>query len=184
MRATEVSFPESDWPKRPPCPPAHDSDLCLILVGDPVQNGHRLALAAGYHVDYLIGLQLRGLGGLYENTLRHMQVAKISRCAYVVFQTPADNRDLSATQGRNFNYLLDTGNKRGECRYYYSALSRSENAFECLTNYSLGWCVAGRLDVDTVRQEHQYVLFAQLSQPSIIGWVAIHRCLIDLEVSL
>ncbi len=78
MRATEVSFPGIGLAETTHRVPRHDSDLCLILVGDPVQNGHRLALAAGYYVDYLIGLQLRGLVGLMRTHLRHVQVAKIT----------------------------------------------------------------------------------------------------------
>ena len=93
-----------------------DRDRRVVVVRDPRQRRHRLALAARAEDHHLAGRQLHRLLRLDQDVLRHVEVAERARDVQVLAHRAADDRDLAPDLDRDVDRLLHPVHVRGEAR--------------------------------------------------------------------
>ena len=88
-----------------------DRNFAVVAVGDPAEHRHRLALAAGDDEDDLVVRVGNGVFRVNQHAVRVVQVAELERDPDVVFEAPAEGRDLAAVVGGGVHHLLDAGDQ-------------------------------------------------------------------------
>ena len=111
------------------------------------------------------------------------EVAELHRDANIVLETPTQRCNFAAELAGRVDDLLDSRDQRRERGDDDPALGIGENLLVGLSDDSLGRSRAFRFDVDAVRNEQPDAAPLKLFELGVVGYAAIDRCFVELEVS-
>ena len=161
------------------------SNLQRAVLPDrqPAQDRRRLALRAGRHDDRLTGRQILDLAQRHQHTVRDIEVAQLAGHLGILNHRPAGDGDLAAMLRRHIHDLLDARDERGEGRHDHPAWGLPHHLVEGVVQRGLREGVTRPIRVGAVGKQHQHPAAAELGQFGVIGGPAVHRRVIELEVT-
>ena len=160
-----------------------DRDVRVVVVGDPRQRRHRLALAAGAEDQHLVGRQIHRRLWRDDRIVGDREVAEVPRDVHVLPHRAADHRDLAPALDRDVGGLLHAVDVRGERRDEDPALAHRHQRAERLADESLRARHAGPLGVRRVAEQEVDAAVADLRQPAHVGLEAVDRRVVELPVA-
>ena len=155
----------------------------VVEVRHAAEDGHRLALRSGRHVDDLVFRQVAGLLVLDEHALGHVEVAEIGRDRHVADHAATEERDTAAVGGRGIQHLLNPVDVAREARHDHAAGRLADHLVEHRADGSLKRCEARDVGIRGVHHEEVDALLAEPREGAQIRQPAVQRQLVHLEVA-
>ncbi len=162
---------------------AVDRDRRMVVVGDPRERRHRLALAAGAEDHHLARRQVHRLLRLDDHALVDRQVAQGLRDVEVLLHRPADDRHLAADLGGDVDRLLHPVHVRREGDDEDPPAPQRDQRAEGLADEALRAGHPGPLGVRRVAEEQIDALVAELGESADVGLQAVDGRVIQLPVA-
>ena len=160
------------------------ADLDAVLeVRHAREDGHRLALRSGAHVDDAIVRQLERDLEVDQHPLGNLEVAELRGDAHVAHHAAADQGDLASVRDRGIQHLLDAVDVTGEARHDHPTRGLRDDPLEDRPDVALERCEAGHVGVGRIGEEQIDALFAEPSEGAQVGDAIVERELVHLEVA-
>src|SRR6266511_5019635 len=160
-----------------------DLDEPVVAVGHPGEAGHWLALAAGRCDDELLGGDLADLVLADDLTCRVFQVAEIAGDPEVLLHRPADDGYLAIERRGGVQDLLDARDVARERGDDNPPVDRFHDLAEGIADGPLRRGIARVLGAGGVGQQADDALRTQPGQNREVGQLAVHGCVVELEVA-
>ena len=157
----------------------------MVVVGDPRQRRHRLALAAGAEDQHLVGAAARRASrGLDERVLGHVDVAEVARDVQVLAHRAADDGDLAPDSIGDVGRLLHAVDVRGEARRRGCGRVRCGMIWRNASPTRRSEPRHARpLGVRRVAEQQVDAAVAELGEPPDVGLEAVDRRVVELPVA-
>ncbi len=157
--------------------------VLVLAGGHERERGVRLALAAGRQNDLLRRRQRHQLFQRAQQSRRQREVAELGGDGDVLLHRAAEQRHVTAAGSGQREHLLDAMDVRGERGQDDAPGGRVEALGQRRADLDLRARVTGSVDVRGVRAEHGHALLAELGEARGVGWLAVERARIELEVA-
>jgi hypothetical protein len=161
---------------------ALDRDRRVVVVGDPRQRRHRLALAAGAEDQHLVRLKFLQPGGPDQGLLGNLDVAEVARDVEVLAHRAADDADLAPDLHGDIDRLLHPVNVRREAGDEDAATALRDDLPEGLPHEPFRAGHARSLRVRRVREEEVDSAVPELGERPHVGLEAVHGRVVELPV--
>ncbi len=155
----------------------------MLSDRQPSQDRRRFALGAGRYDDCFVGRQVPDLPQSHQHIVGDVEVAQLAGHFGVVGHRPPGDRDLTVVLYRHVHDLLDAGDERRKGRHNHAPWGVPHHLVKGIVQHCLRRSVARTIGVGAVGEQHQHAAAAELGQLGVIGWPAVHRRVIELEVA-